>query len=126
MELQPREIADDEYVSQYGTRRRGRPGFRDHPRLTDIDGVSVVLGKVTPAQARRPVRRGPPTEEDGVRYIKVGDLRAKGFIVVHTPRARNTQHASISYPGEWDREVAGTFNECSSDPQWHQEPERRV
>ncbi len=121
MKLQPREIADDEYVSQYGTRPEGKPRFRDRPRLEDTDGVSVILGKVAPGEARRAVRRGAPTEEDGVRYIKVGDLRAKGLIVVHTPRAGNTRHASIRYPGEWDHRVAGRFEECCTEPLWYHE-----
>ncbi len=39
---------------------------------------------------------GVATSDDGVRYARVGDLRAKGFEVTHTPSKRNKDHTSIS------------------------------
>jgi len=118
VEIRPREIADDEYVSQYGSQQRG---FQDRPRIQDTDGLSGILGELTPAEARRRVRRvGAPTGDDGVRYARVGDLRAAYFEVRHTPWPGNTLHVSIRYPSEWDDAVAGTFNRCFSDPVWHQ------
>lgn len=126
MELQPREIGEDEYLSQYVTREAGQPRLRNRPRLRDIDGLSLTAGKLTPAEARKPVRRGSPTEDDGVRHVRTGDLRAEGFIVENTPSRRNTEHVSIRYPREWDDQVASTFNGCCSDPVWHQEPGRRL
>ena len=122
-EPQPREIGDDEYLSQYGSRQGGKPVFWDQPRTTDVDGLSATIGRLTPAGARGFVRFiGVPTSDDGVRYARAGDLRAKGFKVTHTPSRRNKDHASISYPGEWDATMEGTFNECWGDPLWHEEP----
>jgi hypothetical protein len=64
---------------------------------------------------------GTATSDDGVRYARAGDLRAKGFEVTHTPSKRNKDHTSISYTEEWDATMEGTFNECWSDPLWHEE-----
>ncbi len=119
----PREIGDEEYVSQYGSRLTGQPVFWDHPRPKDRDGLSAALGKVTPAEARAPVRgSGSPTADDGVRYALVGDLRGQGFKVIHTPSQRNKDHVSISYVSEWDETMTGKFTECWSDPLWYEEP----
>lgn len=123
MEIQPREIGNEEYVSQYGSRQTGQPVFRDSPRPVDRDGLSGVFGRVTAAEARRPVRQaGSPTEDDGVRHGQVGDLRERGFVVSHTPSQRNTRHVSIRYPGVWDEKVTGMFNACFGAPQWYEEP----
>jgi hypothetical protein len=121
-EPQPREIGDDEYLSQYGSRQGGKPLFWSRPRPTDTDGLSATIGRLTPAEARKPVRMiGAATRDDGVRYARVGDLRAKGFEVTHTPSKRNKDHTSISCAGEWDATMEGTFNESWSDPLWHEE-----
>jgi hypothetical protein len=121
-ELERREIGDEEHVSQYGSRLTGQPNFWDHPRAQDTDGLSVILGRATPAEARRPVRTvGVPTSDDGVRYARVGDLRARGFVVTHTPNRRNRLHTSISCPGKWDNLAIDRFNECFGDPIWHEE-----
>ena len=48
----------------------------------------------------------------------------KGFEVTHTPSKRNKDHTSISYAGEWDATMEGTFNESWSDPLWHEESGR--
>ena len=120
---QPREIGDDEYLSQYGSRQGGKPLFWSRPRPTDTDGLSATIGRLTPAEARKPVRMtGAATSDDGVRYARAGDLRAKGFEVTHTPSRRNKDHTSISHAGEWDATMEGTFNESWSDPLWHEEP----
>lgn len=120
---QPREIGDDESLSQYGSRQGGKPVFWDRPRTTDIDGLSATIGRLTAAEARKLVRFiGVPTSDDGVRYARVGDLRANGFEVTHTPSRRNKDHSSTSYEGEWDATMEETFNECWSDPLWHEEP----
>ena len=75
------EIGDDEYLSQYGSRQGGKPLFWSRPRPADTDGLSATIGRLTPAEARRPVRMvGAATSDDGVR-----------------------------------------FNECWSDPLWHEE-----
>jgi hypothetical protein len=122
---QPREIGDDEYLSQYGSRQGGKPLFWSRPRPTDTDGLSATIGRLTPAEARKPVRMtGAATSDDGVRYARAGDLRAKGFEVTHTPSSRNKDHTSISHAGEWDATMEGTFNESWSDPLWHEESGR--
>jgi hypothetical protein len=124
VQIEAREIRDEEYVSHYGSRLTGQPVFRDRPREKDHGALSAILGQVTAAEARRRVRQaGSPTGDDGVRYARVGDLRAQGFTVTHSPWPRNTRHVSIRYPGGWDNEVAGTFNACFGTPQWHEEPE---
>jgi hypothetical protein len=68
VEIVAREIRDEEYVSQYGSRLTGQPEFRDRPREKDHGALSSILGQVTAAEARRRVRQA------GVRYAKVGDL----------------------------------------------------
>jgi len=114
VEIVAREIRDEEYVSQYGSRLTGQPEFRDRPREKDHGALSSILGQVTAAEARRRVRQaGSPNSGDGVRYAKVGDLRAHGFTVTHSPWPRNTKHVSIRYPGDWDDQVAGTFKPAS-------------
>jgi hypothetical protein len=120
--IQPREIGADEYVSHYGSRLTGEVVFRDQPRTQDTGALSVILGKVTPAEARRRVRKaGEVSGDDGVRYALVGDLRAQGFAVTHAPRAGNTLHARVGFDGAWDDGVAGKFNQCFGAPQWYQE-----
>jgi hypothetical protein len=122
--MQPREIDDGEYVSQYGSRQTGKAFFWDRPRPRDFDGLSVMIGRLTPEEARQPVRRdGMASHLDGVRYAKVGDLRALGMEVVHTPSRANPDHVSVRRAGEWGDEVAGRFNECFEGPQWYEEPE---
>lgn len=124
VELKPREIGDDECVSQYGSRITGSPVFRERPRLSDEGEVSVSLGTLTPAEVRSHVRLGGvPTSEDGARYVRAGDLRIEGFEVVHKPTRRNPDHAVVRYPGEWDESVVGAFNKHCSAPVWHEEPE---
>jgi len=121
---QPREIGADEYVSQYGSRLTGEPVFWDHLKPADIDGLSAIIGQVTPAEGRRRVRgprSGPPTRDDGIRYALVADLEKEGFRVTDTGWPGNTKHVSISYPGEWDDTVAGKFNKCFGAPLWHEE-----
>lgn len=122
--MEARAIADGEYVSQYGSRQTGVPVFWDRPRPQDVDGLSALIGELSPAAARKRVRRiGVPTSTDGVRRVRVGDLRARGFIVDHTPWPGNSLHVSVRYRGVWDDEVAGKFEGCFSKPVWHEEPE---
>lgn len=119
-----RAIEDDEYVSQYGSRQTGAPVFWDRPRPQDVDGLSALLGKLSPAAARKRVRRiGTPSSTDGVRYARVGDLRSTNFTVDHTPWPGNSLHVSIRYREVWDDSVADTFEGCFSKPVWHDELE---
>jgi hypothetical protein len=126
--MEPREIDDEEYVSQYGSRQTGSPGFLNQPRQVDVDGLSVTLGKLTPEEARRYVRRGGKIgRDDGVRHARVGDLRRQGMLVTNTPSRENPDHASISRPGkgpgEWSVEDQGTYDTCYGVPEWHEETE---
>ena len=126
MEIESREISDHEFVSHYGSRQTGKPVFWDRPRPIDRGALSVSLGRLAPADARRYVRlSGVPSSDDGVRYAKVDALRAKGFEVIHAPSPRNPDHAVIRYPSAWDDRVAGIFNECFEAPVWYEEPEGR-
>jgi hypothetical protein len=125
-DLQPRAISDDEYVTHYGSRMTGQPVFRDHLRQVDRGALSVIAGKVTPARARALVRFADPdpTKDDGARYALARDLRQAGFTLTHAPSARNPDHSRVSYPaGEWNDAIAGIFNACFGDPEWHEEPE---
>jgi hypothetical protein len=125
MPVPAREIGDDEYVSQYGSLLDSPRAFRDRPRLKDLGAVSVILGRILPAQARKLVRfAGAPAKEDGVRHARVGDLRRAGFVVGHAPSGRNPDHARVRYAAvEWDDEVAGRFRSCFTEPVWYEEPE---
>ena len=121
--MESRAIGNEEYVSQYGSRQTGMPVFWDRPRPQDVDGLSALLGKLSPAAARSRVRRaGAPVPADGVRYARVGELRARSFAVDHTPWPGNSLHVSIRYRGMWDDEVAGRFEACFTKPVWHEEP----
>ena len=122
MEIQPREIGDDEYVSHYGSRLTGEVVFKDHLRPQDRGALSVIIGKVTPAEARCRVRKaGEVSGDEGVRYARVEDLRAQGFTVTHAPRAGNILHARVGFDGAWDDGVAGKFNQCFDTPLWYEE-----
>jgi hypothetical protein len=123
--MKPREIDDEEYVSQYGSRETGGPVFWDKPRPEDTDGaLSVVLGVLTPEEARKPVRRGGAVSaSDGVRHARVGDLRAEGMQVVHTPRRENPDHTSVRRAGVWGDDATGKFNKCFGVAKWHGEPD---
>lgn len=124
MELQPRKIDNDEYLTQYGSRATGQPVFWDHPRSEDRGELSVTVGRLAPAEIRRLVRfGGVPTSADGARYARTGDLRDRGFEVTHKPSSRNPDHAVVCYPSEWDVSIAGIFNKSLSAPVWYDEPE---
>ena len=123
MEIQPRKIGNDEYVTQYGS-RGNEPVFWDRPRPQDRGELSVTIGRLAPAEIRRLVRLGGvPTSEDGARYARTGDLESQHFEVEHKPTRRNPDHAVVRYPSEWDDPVAGIFNKIFSAPVWHEEPE---
>jgi hypothetical protein len=56
-----------------------------------------------------------------VRHVTAGELRAAGFVVVHSPHAGNDQHVSVyppkgqdGQPVEWQEggRLAGLFNAC--------------
>lgn len=101
-DLELRVVGDDEYVSQYGSRRSGPDAFRDRPRPHDRGAVSVILGRLSQAEARLLVRgTRQPAEHDGVRWGLVATLRSAGFAVsqlsaTHRPSAIRTMRKSVS------------------------------
>jgi hypothetical protein len=120
---EPREISDDEYVTQVGSvSRRGsniwstpRFSFRSAPRA-DVDkgAMSVILGRVpiekaVPLVARRADAAG---SGDAVRYALVSDLRKEGFSVEHTPSRTIPDHGSVRWEGEWDEQAFEAFDNC--------------
>lgn len=118
------ELGDDEWVAQYCSGEPGADPPRNQPRPEELNGLSMIRGRVSPAQAFRTVRRGtarrrPPMSSDGVRYARVGDLRDKGFLVKLTPNDMNPTHISVQHRGSWDEHVAATFEECCSEIRWH-------
>ena len=109
----PREIRDDEFVSQYGSLRKD-PVFRARPRPGSPmrRAMSVTIGRRSAAEMALFVDRTPDPATDGVRYATAGELRKAGFQVVHTPSRANRDHASVEWDNEWDDTVAEKFNEC--------------
>lgn len=68
--MQPREISNDEYVSQrVYIDDDGQLIILNAPRLKDNDRLSVTLGQRSAADMQKRVRRHriPPSEKDGVR-----------------------------------------------------------
>jgi hypothetical protein len=103
-------------LTQYGD--TWDQGFRCRPRASDLDGVSVLLGRLTLAQAARYVRRdGRARRGDAVRYTEVGCLEDEGFVVVHTPTRRNPLHVSVQSPPGWDDDVCERFHRCFGQPE---------
>lgn len=80
--------------------------------------MSMLLGHVDGVAAAVVVlRRHSPFPRP--RYVKVGALRDKGFIVTHTPSMHNVLHVSIhppqdadGLPLDWDDDVASMFRAC--------------
>lgn len=65
--------------------------------------------------ARLITKRGTPgqiLEGATARYTTVGDLRRRGFNVLHVPRDGNEGHVRVEFPGPWTEDVAIAFDEC--------------
>lgn len=123
MPLRGRTLAPSEWLTQYLSKPLGEMD-RSRPRATDLDGLSLQLGLLSPAQACRIVRRDkPPTDADGARYVLVGTLTRQGFTVLHTPNPRNEGHVSVTYFPMWTDEIASTFEESFTKPVWHEPKE---
>lgn len=119
--IAPRELQPDEPVTQFGTRSDAGvqldPPFQNRPRPCDTDGISVILGRLSAAEAMplvRTIKRLRPG--DGVRYSTVGNLRGAGFVVTHTPSGRNSRHASVSLPSDWGDDAGEAFDLCWDEP----------
>ncbi len=120
--LAPREIGDEEWLSQCGQRKADKPwNFRSMPRPgkepPELD-VSMILGRLSPEEAER-AAFGPRRADRrrAVRHAKVGDLRAAGFRVEHTPRLGTLDHVSVFWGGEgvWDETVSALLGDCCTE-----------
>ncbi len=120
--LVPEELEDDELVTQRVARGLDAPPEYNQPKYPEeFPAVSVIRGALTPEEALRRVRKGmsTATRDDGVRRATVGTLRDAGFILTHTPTNRNPDHVSVTYPGDWERDVALLFKTCFATTEWH-------
>lgn len=114
--VEPRAIGDDEVVSHLVSRTEGGAvRALASPRPVDQGRLSVVIGELTAADAVRLAFRRPAIDTDGVRHARVGDLRAAGFEVIHTPTRMNPEHASIQAVQSW---VDRSFTECFDEIVW--------
>lgn len=96
--------------------------------MPDETEVSVMRGKLTRAEACMQRNGGLPAppadvERAGVRYAKVGDLREKGFAVIHTccKKGEGYGHVSVIWPDanpldeqdrNWSAPVQEAFASC--------------
>jgi hypothetical protein len=113
-----RDLGDDTWLTQWGAHDNLAGGrvFRNRPRpQVDVDGVSLFLGRLRPADASRRLRVPFEPKVHVVRYVRVGEFRACGFTVTHTPTKRNPAHVSVAFPGEWADREAERFDACCSD-----------
>lgn len=111
-----RDIEDDEFVTQYGN-LAGDPAFRTRPPAGSPRPrtMSVTLGRRSPEEMVRLVRRSPDPASDTARHARVRRFREAGFLVRHTPTSRNLDHASVEWAGEWEDTVAERFDSCFED-----------
>lgn len=113
MNLEP-----DAWLTQYGEHPPGQP-CRSHLRteLGETD-MSMIMGRIGAEEASMIVRKWA-SPLAAVRYVQVGTLREKGFVVEHTPTRHNSGHVSVYAPRgvddeqmEWDDGVAALFEAC--------------
>lgn len=125
--IEPYDIDDDQVLTQFGAKQdivALDPPFRRKPRQGRETNVSLILGRLSPAEASRIVRRSlAPAPFDGVRYATAGKLRAAGFVVMHTPSRMNPNHVSVSRTTEWGANEESAFDECFDEPVWIGEEE---
>lgn len=107
---------DEEWVSQKLS--HSRPDI-DSPRPQDFGGVSVILGRLDVESVYRlVVKAGKAASDDGVRYARVGELRAAGFEVVRAPTNRNPAHLRVERESVWSHGAAVAFVSCFSETVW--------
>jgi hypothetical protein len=109
-----RELQDDEVVVQIGFVGVDGETFHNCPRaVRDDDALSVVLGLRSTADAVRAAfgREASPGYEVS-RSSTVGRLRAKGFVVTHSPSRKNPNHASVTDPLAWTAARQAAFASC--------------
>lgn len=119
-------VGDDEILTHYGHNGEFTPAPRESVQERE---VSVLRGPYTAHEAARQVRGSRLSDAErsaaSARYAHAGDLRDKGFAVVHTPgRVRNPGHVSIVWPADdplnrqdipWPQDVVTAFNGCFND-----------
>lgn len=119
-------IGDDEILTHHA-KQRGQYVNAPRPEIPEVE-VSVMRGKLTRAQACQQRNRGVPAhsadvELAGVRYAVAGDLREKGFAVIHTCGRKGEAygHVSVVWPDTnpldqpdpaWPAPVQGAFASC--------------
>lgn len=96
-------VGDDEILTHH-TKQRGQYINAPRPEIPEVE-VSVMRGKLTKAQACAQRNGGRPAhpadvEKAGVRYAVAGDLREKGFAVIHTCGRKGEAygHVSVVWP----------------------------
>ena len=120
-------IVDDEILTHH-TKRRGQYIHAPRPEIPDEAEVSVMRGRLTKAQASAQRNRGVPAHpadvgRAGVRYARAGDLREKGFAVIHTCGRKGEAygHVSVVWPDanrldaqdrDWPVSVQEAFAAC--------------
>lgn len=114
-------VPDDVVLAQYGEAR-----FRNEPRAAIEKGLSMQIGEWAAEDLCRHIFGTPPEEHlllAAVRYTKAGDLRARGFSVIHTPGRVGSQksHVTIAWTTgasdaiasvPWPTSVTTAFDEC--------------
>lgn len=114
-------LGDDLWVCQVGRRRAdGSFHFTDRPRpMKDPpeQDVSWLIGRLDPASAvSTAFGRSHDAGKDAVRFARIGDLRAAGFRVQHTPRWGSPAHVSVFWPlGEWGDREAALMDACCTE-----------
>lgn len=99
----PRELHDEEIVTQFGSDRSNPPFLPTPRRGKDYGRLSLILGQVDLELACELVPGRGPIPGDALRFTTIGLLRERGFIVEHTPERAFPQHASVTLPGQPDR-----------------------
>ncbi|MGS2613630.1 hypothetical protein ACVCAH_03725 [Micromonospora sp. LZ34] len=121
--IPPVEIPNDAELTQYGKGERGSVGrFRDRPRVENNEpDMSLLWGRLEVREAAILVFKWAHPLS-AVRYTTAGALRARGFVVRHTPSGSIPQHTSVlaptlgGEPMEWDEDLAKIFAECFTEP----------
>ena len=113
MPREPGGLDDAEILTQYVF--QGAVAL-DIPRPRDMDGLSLLRGRLTTREAARFVRGAKwPSPGDGVRHIQTKTLRAAGFEIRSTPNKRNPLHVSVSREAQWGQAEGALFDGCCSD-----------
>lgn len=91
----PRVIQDHEVLTQFGIHPND-PVFRRAPRFPGEHDLSLLLGRYSAKDAGWRVLKRAPGKNARVRYVTAGALRARKFIVTHTPNLKNPDHVSVT------------------------------